>query len=196
MARGRQRGDRAPRRGRGTLAVIGALLLASAALRLAGGIDRVLASPATAAEEQPGPGQAPDDIDAAALLEALDARESRLAEREREMQLRMQALKVAETQIDARMTALVEAEEKLRATLDIARSAAENDLAQLTDVYARMKPKNAAALFEEMAPEFAAGFLGRMKPEAAAAILAGLTPEKAYTISVLLAGRNADAPKP
>ena len=32
-----------------------------------------------------------------------------------------------------------------------------------------MKPKQAAALFEEMDPNFAAGFLGRMRPDAAAA---------------------------
>jgi flagellar motility protein MotE (MotC chaperone) len=46
-----------------------------------------------------------------------------------------------------------------------------------------------------MDPDFAAGFLGRMRPAAAAGIMAGLSPQKAYTISVLLAGRNAQAPK-
>ncbi len=46
-----------------------------------------------------------------------------------------------------------------------------------------------------MAPEFAAGFLGRMRPDAAAAVLAGLKPDKAYSISVMIAGRNATAPK-
>ena len=46
-----------------------------------------------------------------------------------------------------------------------------------------------------MEPDFAAGFLGRMRPDAAAAVMAGLTPETAYSISVILAGRNATAPK-
>jgi len=46
-----------------------------------------------------------------------------------------------------------------------------------------------------MAPDFAAGFLSRMQPAAAAAIMAGMTPEQAYSISVLIAGRNAMAPK-
>ena len=62
-------------------------------------------------------------------------------------------------------------------------------------IHENMKPKDAAALFEEMAPEFAAGFLGRMRPDAAGAVMAGLDPKTAYTISVLLAGRNADVPK-
>ena len=102
---------------------------------------------------------------------------------------------IAETEIDRKMAALEEAEANLRATLALANGAAEEDLARLTDVYANMKPKQAAALFEEMDPNFAAGFLGRMRPDAAAAILAGLTPRAAYTISVVLAGRNADVPK-
>jgi flagellar motility protein MotE (MotC chaperone) len=46
-----------------------------------------------------------------------------------------------------------------------------------------------------MAPDFAAGFLAQMRPDAAAAVLSGLDPNKAYTISVVLAGRNALAPK-
>jgi flagellar motility protein MotE (MotC chaperone) len=45
-----------------------------------------------------------------------------------------------------------------------------------------------------MDPVFAAGFLGRMRSDAAAAILAGLPPELAYSISVVLAGRNASVP--
>jgi flagellar motility protein MotE (MotC chaperone) len=56
-----------------------------------------------------------------------------------------------------------------------------------------MKPKDASLLFERMSPDFAAGFLGRMRPDAAAAIMSGLPPELGYSISVLLAGRNADA---
>jgi hypothetical protein len=34
-----------------------------------------------------------------------------------------------------------------------------------------------------------------MRSEAAAGIMAGLSPQAAYSISVIMAGRNADAPK-
>ena len=74
-------------------------------------------------------------------------------------------------------------------------TAAEGDLARLTAVYENMKPKDAAALFEEMDPDFAAGFLGRMRADSAAGIMAGLSPPVAYSVSVLLAGRNANVPK-
>ena len=87
------------------------------------------------------------------------------------------------------------AEEELRAVLALADGAAEGDLARLTAVYESMKPKDAIPLFEKMAPEFAAGFLGRMRPDAAGAILSGLPPDSAYSISAILAGRNATAPQ-
>ncbi len=56
-----------------------------------------------------------------------------------------------------------------------------------------MKPKRAAALFEQMDARFAAGFLARMRPDAAAAVMAGLSPEAAHMFSVVLAGRNAES---
>ena len=107
----------------------------------------------------------------------------------------MQALSVADQTIARKLAALTEAEEKLRATLALADTAAEDDLIRLTAVYQNMKPAEAAALFEEMDPQFAAGFLGRMDPAAAAGVLAGLSPQAAYSVSVILAGRNANVPK-
>lgn len=129
------------------------------------------------------------------LMEELKQRESRLRAEEERVLARARALEVAERAIDSKLAALNEAESQLRQTLALADGAAEGDLSQLTDVYARMKPKEAAALFETMDPQFAAGFLGRMKPEVAAGIMAKLTPEVAYSISVILAGRNARVPK-
>ncbi|KIN65935.1 hypothetical protein Z945_982 [Sulfitobacter noctilucae] len=90
---------------------------------------------------------------------------------------------------------LEEAEANLRRTLSLTDGAAEDDLARLTAVYENMKPKDAAALFATMEPDFAAGFLGRMRPDYAAAVMTGLPPDVAYSISVILAGRNANAPK-
>ncbi|MEF3048938.1 hypothetical protein V3C85_17155 [Tabrizicola sp. L79] len=102
---------------------------------------------------------------------------------------------LAEQSLETRLAELAAAEASLKATLALADGAAENDLTRLTAVYEAMKPAEAAALFETMAPEFASGFLGRMRPESAAAILSGMQPESAYSLSVLIAGRNALAPK-
>ncbi len=188
------------RRARGALAVIGALLVGSAVLRIGLGAEEALAraveDSAAVAETpaKPAPKSCAAEDDIAPILVALDQREARIARRESDLQVRVQALSVAETEIDRRMAALVEAEEKLSATLALAQTAAEDDLTRLTSVYANMKPKQAAALFATMDPDFAAGFLGRMQPESAAAIMAGLDPQTAYSISAILAGRNANAP--
>ncbi|GGA11500.1 MAG: hypothetical protein CML50_08600 [Rhodobacteraceae bacterium] len=200
---------RPKRRGRSVLAVIGALMISSAVARVA-----VQAGAALAVEPDTPPAPVPvvaeaehspadtsalptcaTEEDIAPILDALRGREERVAKRESALQKRLQALSIAEQEIERRMTAMQETEEKLRATLAMAETAAEDDVSRLTQVYATMKPKQAAALFQEMDAEFAAGFLGRMRPDAAAAIMAGLDPQTAYTISVMLAGRNAAAPK-
>lgn len=119
--------------------------------------------------------------------EALDAREASIAARER-------AVEEAEAMVAEQLTALEETEARLEALLSLSDSAAESDLARLTDMYESMDARDAAALFTQMDPSFAAGFLGRMQPEAAAGVLAELDPSVAYSISVLLATRNASVP--
>lgn len=182
--------------GIGALSVIVGLLLASGLLRMAGAAGPVMAVPAVNVEEGPvsGVGQCDPAESPQALLDAIRAREGRNTLREGQIADRMEALAVAEAEINAKIIALEAAEASLSELLSIATTAAEDDLNRLTQVYENMKPTDAAALFETMEPGFSAGFMGRMRPEAAAAIMTNLTPETAYLISVLLAGRNANAP--
>jgi len=188
----------------GPLGVIILVLLTSAVIRaegidLAGAQEKVAASidSATGGARSPqgrAPGcQPPPDVEA--LIKAVKNRQKNLDERERRLADRLQALKVAEMKLEENRTALIAAEKKLAATLAIADKAAEKDVARLTAVYENMKPRNAARLFEAMAPEFAAGFLGRMRPDAAARVMSNIAPEKGYEISLILAGRNARAPR-
>lgn len=197
------------RRGRGSVLLICSLLLGSAAIRVGGEAGKAVATenpmPTEIAENNPknendssykttemkDPGQ---EV-VGEMLAAFKKREERIERLEREIAVRQKALKVADKEIEKRLQVLEQAEQSLRSMLALADTAAEDDLLTLTTVYENMKPKDAAALFEEMEPAFAAGFLGRMRPDAAAGIMAGLTPQKAYTVSVILAGRNADVPK-
>lgn len=187
------------RRGRGTLLTIIMLLVGSAVLRI--GLEANAALAQSTEPEDPGAqteaaaGACSDMGDFDALIAELQAREARVASREAEIEDRMQALSVADAAIERRLEELASAEESLRDTITIVETAAEDDLDRLTAVYENMKPAEAAALFETMDAAFAAGFLGRMRPEAAAGIMAGLRPETAYTMSVMLAGRNAGAPR-
>lgn len=181
------------RRGQAVLPVIAGLLIASGLLRIGDGAHQALAvegEEETAAE----PATCVDVDGPEALLEAFRDREARIAEQERALDERMAALTATETEIGEQLSALVAAEEALSATLARAETAAEDDLSRLTAVYENMKPQDAAELFATMDPAFSAGFMGRMRPDAAAAIMTNLEADIAYSISAILAGRNAGAP--
>jgi flagellar motility protein MotE (MotC chaperone) len=135
------------------------------------------------------------DGGAKALLATLRDREQRLIVQEQKSAEKAQTLALARTEIDTKLAELEAAEKKLAQTIALADQASQKDVSKLVAMYETMKPKDAARLFAEMAPDFAAGFLAQMRPDAAAAVLSGLDPNKAYTISVVLAGRNALAPK-
>lgn len=182
------------RNGRGTLHVIAGLLVASAFVRIGGNAGPALANEPTESEAASTVSSTNSVPETDALLAAFQQREARLVEREAQLRDRMQALRVAETEIEEKLEALRDAELALSATIAQAETAAVTDLPQLATVYQNMKPKEAAALFEEMPPQFAAGFLGMMRPEAAALIMTELTPQTAYSFSVVLAGRNANVP--
>ncbi|WP_298859151.1 hypothetical protein [uncultured Sulfitobacter sp.] len=202
--------------GRGSVTVIAILLLSSASIRMLtsgneafaqGGQLPTTPMPAseTPASTEITANKAPrtpfstsslvDDGEMSALIAALTEREAQISQREKKLEMRLQALSIADGEIEKRLETLRETEQNLRATLSLADEASEKDLLNLTTVYENMKPKEAAELFEQMEPNFAAGFLGRMRPEAAASVLAGLSPQVAYSISVILAGRNANVPK-
>lgn len=185
----------------GSLVLISVMLLGSGLLRL--GVE---AGPAisremghSTMEEDPHSEKlATDSVeeeDLQPILAAFQQREQEIEAQEAQITDRMKALSIAESAIDKKLAEMIRVEKQLRATIALADGAAENDLTRLTDVYEKMKPKNAAALFEQMDPKFAAGFLARMRPDAAANVLAGLDPKAAYAISLIFAGRNADVPK-
>jgi len=179
---------------RGTLAMIAGLMIASGTIRLAIGAEDALAVSAEA-DGTPATSMICDAQDTpAALIEALRDREARLVTREGQIADRMQAMRVAEAEITEKIAELEGAETSLAALLVVAQSAAEDDLTRLTSVYENMKSEDAAALFSRMEPAFSAGFMGRMRPEQAAAIMTELEPDVAYSISVVLAGRNATVP--
>ena len=185
--------------GRGALTLVALVLIGSALVRLSG----TGAAIALELKEQIGLGDEVEETasrddakdlspDLVKLLAETKEREARVQAREAELEARIQALALIESAVADDLRRLEQAEEDLRATMAQADKAAETDIDQLTAVYENMKPDQASALFQMMEPSFAAGFLGRMRSDAAAAILAGLEPDLAYSISVVLAGRNAE----
>ncbi|MGR3711980.1 MAG: MotE family protein [Shimia sp.] len=178
--------------------MVTSFLVASALLRVGVGASEAIAreepligSP-LATMSSPQTCEQPEDM--RALMAAFEEREMRIEKQEEEIRNRMQALAVADTEVTRKLAELEAAEGRLRSVIAVAETAADDDVTRLTRVYETMKPKNVAALFEEMDPDFAAGFIARMNPDSAAGVMAGLSPHAAYTISVVLAGRNANVP--
>ena len=183
------------RRRPGMLVLMAAFLGLSGFLKLEAGLGAAMAN-TTEASPTSKPAQICEaDGGTMAMLAALQEREARLAEREALAADQQATIRLARTEIDNKLAELASAEAKLTATITQADQAADKDVSALVAMYENMKSKDAANLFAEMDPGFAAGFLARMRPESAAGVLSGLDPAKAYAISVLLAGRNANAPK-
>lgn len=183
---------------RGALFVVSSFLVASAVLRVGVGASEAIAREDalghTPMQTLSAPQFCEQPEDLRLLMAAFAEREKRIERQEEEIRNRMQALAVADGEVTRKLAALEDAEDKLRSVISMAETAADDDVSRLTRVYETMKPKNVAALFEEMDPEFAAGFIARMNPDSAAGVMAGLSPHAAYTISVVLAGRNANVP--
>ncbi len=178
--------------------VILSFFLVSAVIRLSTGGVALAQELATRAEEPPAmaavetpPAPEPE---VGSLLASIRTRQEQLFKREVEIAERQLELNLVEQRIAQQLAVLRQAEQKLADTLAIANGAAEKDLKQLTEVYEKMKSKNAAEIFGTMEISFAAGFLSRMRAESAAGILAEMSPNAAYSITVVMAGRNANAP--
>lgn len=129
----------------------------------------------------------------AKLIRDLSRQTEAIQERETAVALREQDIVIARQEIEAALDQLSAAEERLAARMQMSSTAADTDINQLVRVYEGMKPKEAAVLFEEMEPAFASGFLARMNADSASALFSNLSPEKAYALSVIMAGRNANA---
>ncbi|MFO6464905.1 MotE family protein [Jannaschia sp. KMU-145] len=135
----------------------------------------------------------PPSTEVRELLDRLAERGADIDAREAAVALREQDVAVALDEVVAMLDDLATAEARLAARMQQSSEASAEDVARLVSVYEGMKPKDAAILFEAMAPDFAAGFLARMRPASASAIFTSLAPDTAYALSVIMAGRNANA---
>ncbi len=126
------------------------------------------------------------------VLKAVNAKMEVLKHREAEMAEQEAAFAAIKERLKKEL-AVVEAAKNSLAKDSITRSElAQNDVIHLTTMYATMKPKQAALIFNKMNSRFAAGFLREMKGQRAGLILAAMDAQKAYEISLVLASRNAN----
>jgi flagellar motility protein MotE (MotC chaperone) len=145
--------------------------------------DRPATVEIPAAVEGPAP---VTDAERAVLLELRDRRRE-LEAREATLAARESMLTAAETKLSARVDELQGLQKKLEA-LDASHKQQEDVAWQgLVKVYETMKPRDAAAIFNDLGMQVLLAVVDRMKEAKAAAILAAMTPDKAREVTMQLA---------
>ena len=140
-------------------------------------------------EEKPSAPEGPppvSDSEKAVLLELRERRQE-LEAREAGLSSRESMAAAAERKLSSRVEELQGLQKKLE-SLDAGRRQQEDSAWQgLVKVYETMKPRDAAAIFNDLAMPVLLPVLDRMKEAKAAAILAAMLPEKAREVTAQLA---------
>jgi flagellar motility protein MotE (MotC chaperone) len=153
------------------------------------------ASPAPAAQP---PAPAPvSDSERTVLLELRQRREE-LERRDATIGARESVLIATEQKIDARLKELRDLQSQL-AGLDAQRQQREEaNWQSLVKVYETMKPREAAAIFNDLQMPVLLPLIGHMKEAKVAAVLAAMAPDKAREVTAQLAKSKGrlDTPPP
>ncbi|MEO0961804.1 MAG: hypothetical protein AAFY01_05210 [Pseudomonadota bacterium] len=126
------------------------------------------------------------------VLEALAQRRKALDARENEVAMREKLLAAAETRIDDKIVELKELKVKIDEVFKTEESKGDAKFKSLVKVYENMKPKDAAAVFEQLDMTVLLELLDRMNERKLAAVLAAMDPARAQAVTVALATENED----
>ena len=127
------------------------------------------------------------------LLLDLRARRTELEDRERTLSQREGVLDAAEQQLTARVAELTSLQSRLEQLEKDRQSRDEANWAGLVKVYETMKPRDAAAIFNEIELPVLLQVLDRMKESKSAALLAAMLPDRARQATQQLAAMRIRA---
>mgnify|MGYP001159261005 CR=1 FL=1 len=158
---------------------------------LSGALSGALPTGRDAAAQAATPGPVPLTQAEIDLLQKLAERRETLDARERELALREGLLQAAEQQLQAKTAELTALQAKIEAAMRKQTEEQEKKIADLVSVYEKMKPKDAARIFNELDLDLLVDILGRMKDAKTAPILAGMEEDRARAVTTRLAERHA-----
>ena len=124
------------------------------------------------------------------ILQELAERREVLDLRSKEIDKRAIQLKVAEEEIDKKLKQLKDYEQKLEKLINEYSQKEQSNIDSLVKLYASMKPKDAARIFNNMDLNITVALLKGMKPSASSAILSQMESEKAQAVTAQLIGNN------
>lgn len=124
------------------------------------------------------------------VLQNLSLRRAELEERDRELGMRADLLRITETRIEERIVELKRIEGKIEGLLQRHDEETEAKFKRLVKVYESMKPKDAARIFNMMEMRILLEMVERMKEVKMAPILAKMDGNAAKTLTIELANRR------
>ena len=126
------------------------------------------------------------------VLESLLSRRKTLEERERALQLREKLLEAAEKRVEQRVAELKTIEERIEKSFGKQEESRKEQLKNLVSMYANMKPKDAARIFDKLDMNVLINVVEQMNTKKMAPIMAKMDSKVAQRLTVHLAKRAND----
>jgi flagellar motility protein MotE (MotC chaperone) len=128
------------------------------------------------------------------VLGRLQERREELDQRSRDLDMRESLLKAAEKRLEAKLEELKGVESRIKATMGLRDKKEEERFKGIVAMYANMKAKDAARIFDRLDMKILVDVSTAMNPRKMSEILAQMAPDAAERLTVELAQR-ASAPK-
>ncbi|MDX2234624.1 MAG: hypothetical protein NW200_09005 [Hyphomonadaceae bacterium] len=160
------------------------------------------AAPAAAPAANPDAGACAADAFAASaglspsevqVLQSLGARRAALDDRASDMDTRQELIAAAERRLEERLAELKRVEARVQALTTQVDEEEIRRMASLVDVYQRMRPKDAAAVFDALDKDVLVDVASRMRQANLAEVMGKMQPARARELTQWLAARRMPA---
>jgi len=121
------------------------------------------------------------------VLQDLSERRRQLDKREADIGQREALLQASEKRFEEKLAELTALRDEIKKLMDAANAKTNADTQRLVDVYEKMKPKDAAGIFDTMNMDVLLPIVAAMKETKLSPIMASMSPEKAKVITAALA---------
>ncbi len=126
------------------------------------------------------------------ILQALGARREQLEARETEIDTREKLVDAAGKKVETRVAELKKIEAQIQTLVDQLDAKQNVELDRLVKVYEKMKPKDAAIIFNDLDDPVVLDVAARVKDTTLSLILSEMRPDKARALTVALSRRTGD----
>ncbi len=125
------------------------------------------------------------------LLGQLEGRKAELDAKEAQLETRESVIEAAELRLEASIRSLQEEKKSIALAEEGRAHDRRDEIGALSNAYERMKPRDAARIFEVLDDDILIPVAAGMRTQALAGVLAEMAPEKAKMLTISLANRES-----